>query len=295
MNLPPFDYATPASVEDAIALLVKHGSDARILAGGQSLLVLLKQRAIAPKLLVNLSRIDTLRGIEQREGEVRIGAMATQAELLESGALMRWFGPSGLDASGLGDPMVRNRGTLGGALAFGDPAGDWAPIMLALGATFTAQGPTGTRSIPTGAFFSDSFTTALQTEELLTHITIPLPADGARAVYRKYPQPASQAALVGVAAVLECDEHGRCRDCRVAITGAGRFPARAGAVEMALRDARVSEEVIARAAGQAADELELRDGLFAGPEYRALLARTYVKRALLDAFRTAGQAVAHAA
>ena len=92
MNLPPFDYATPASVEDAIALLVKHGSDARILAGGQSLLVLLKQRAIAPKLLVNLSRIDTLRGIEQREGEVRIGAMATQAELLESGTLMRWFG-----------------------------------------------------------------------------------------------------------------------------------------------------------------------------------------------------------
>lgn len=295
MNLPPFDYATPASVEDAIALLVKHGPDARILAGGQSLLVLLKERTIAPTLLVDISRIDTLRGIEQRDGEVRIGATTTQAELLESGTLMRWFGPSGLDASGLGDPMVRNRGTVGGAIAFGDPAGDWPAIMLALGATFAAQGPTGTRSIPTGGFFSDSFTTALQTGELLTHVTIPLPPDGARAVYRKYPQPASQAALVGVAALLDCDPHGRCRDCRVAITGAGRHPDRAAAVEAALRGTRVSNEVIAQAAGRATDGLELRDGLFAGPEYRALLAQTYVKRALLDAFRAAGQAVPHAA
>ncbi len=277
-----FDYEKPGSVEEATALLKQYGPRARVLAGGQSLLLLLKARAVEPEALIDIGGLAELRGIHRDDGSVTIGAMTTQKEVIESevtrGSLPIFSG----DVLMIADPMVRNRGTLGGALAFATPAGDWPAIALALNAQLHVRSAEGSRTIPVDGFFLDSFKTALEPTELLTHITIPIPKNHASMVYRKMRHPASGYALVGVAVVLDHDEDGVCSDCRIAITGAGRRAVRATAVEDALRGRRLSPELIGQAAERATEGIDFMSDPYAGEEYRGLLARTYVKRALTE-------------
>ena len=279
---PSFEYKKPMRVDEALATLAQYGSDARVLAGGQSLLLLLKARAIHPKILIDISGLAELRTISREGDVVTIGALTTQAQLAESEELRRIFPLFGGDAAVLSDPIIRRRGTFAGALAFADPAADWPAMALVLDAQVHVRSVNGPRTIPIGDFFRDSFTTALQPTDLLTHLTIPVPQGQPKMVYRKMPHPASGYALVGVAAVLECNSDGLCCDCRIAITGAGRRAVRAKAVETALQGQPVTPGTIAQAAEHAPEGVDFLADLYAGPEYRALLVRTYVKRALLD-------------
>ena len=279
-----FDYEKPASLEDAITLLQQRGSEARVLAGGQSLLVLLKARSVAPKVLIDIGGLSELRRISRTDGSVTIGALATQAELMESEEMRRTFPLFGGDALlEVGDPMVRSRGTFCGALAFADPAGDWPAIALALDVQVYARNANGSWTLPLDEFLLDPFATSLQPTDLLTHVTIPVVAGHPAMVYRKLRHPASGYALVGVAAVLARAADGTCSDCRVAVTGAGRRAVRTRAVEDALLGQQVTPEAITRASGHASMGIHFLDDLYADPDYRDLLVRTYVKRALLDA------------
>ena len=254
-----------------------------MLAGGQSLLPLLKARAIAPKVLIDIGALAELREIAIAEGRVTIGALVTQAEVTGSDALQRMFPLLVGDLTAFSDPIARKRGTFGGALAFGDPAADWPAIALALDARLHVTGLGGPRTLSIQEFFRDAFTTALQATDLLTGVTIAVPRGERYMVYRRLSHPASGYALIGVAAVLGWDSNQVCSDCRVAVTGAGRRAVRATAVEAALRGERVHAARIEHAAEHAAEGIDLLSDLHGGPEYRAHLARIYVKRALVDA------------
>jgi aerobic carbon-monoxide dehydrogenase medium subunit len=288
MMPPPFAYEKPETLAEAVALLERHGADARLLAGGQSLLLLLKARTVTPRLLVDLGGLADLRQIGRADGALTIGALATQTRVAESAEVRRALPLIPEAAAVVADPMVRNRGTFGGSLAYADPAGDWPAVALALDARLHVAGADGPRTIPAADFFLDSFTTALHPTELLTHVELPLPSGAVGTAYRKLRHPSSGYALVGVAAQLARDFDGTCRDCRVAVTGAGRIASRARAVEAALHGQRLSPEAIAHAAEQASDGIEFLSDLYAGPAYRDLLVRTYVERALLGALASLG-------
>jgi aerobic carbon-monoxide dehydrogenase medium subunit len=279
---PSFDYTKPSNVDDAVAALHQHGEDARVLAGGQSLLVLLKARSITPKILVDIGGLADLRGIARENGTLVLGALATLAEITQSEEVRRSFPLFGDAAAASADPMVRNRATFAGSLVSADPAADWPAIALALDACVEARCTGGSRTIPVDDFFRDAFTTALQPDELVTRITFPVRHGRPAMVYRKLRHPASGFAMVGVAAVAERGSDETCIDCRVAITGAGRRPVRAKAVEGALHGQKLTSEAITQAAERACEGLDLTGDLFGSAEYRGLLARTYVKRALQD-------------
>lgn len=283
---PSFDYEKPASVDDTLALLRQYGADARILAGGQSLLLQLKARTVAPKVVIDIGGLSELRGISRNGGSVRIGALVTQAELAESQEIRDNFPFFGRDTEVIADPMVRRRGTFAGALAFAGPAGDWPAFALVLDAEIEVRGENGSRTVLIGEFLRDAFSTALGEGDLLTHVTLPVPSGSPRMVYRKMRHPASGYALVGVAVVLEQAPDGTCSDCRVGITGAGRRAVRAASVEAALRGRPLTPEAIAQASKYATEGIDFLSDLFAGQEYRAQLVRTYVKRTLLDALPT---------
>lgn len=278
-----FEYERPRHVAEAVWSLARHGAEARVLAGGQSLLPLLKARAIAPKVLVDIAGLAALRGIVIEESTVTIGALVTQAELIASEALRRMFPLLAGDLAASSDPIVRRRGTFGGALAFGDPSADWPAIALALDARLQVTGVGGTRTLPIEEFLRDAFRTALEPTDLLTAVTIPVPGGKRSMVYRRLRHPASGYALMGAAAVLGWDVDHVCTECRVAVTGAGRRAVRATSVEAALRGEHVDVARIEQAAAHAAEGIDLLGDLHAGPEYRAHLARVYVKRALVDA------------
>jgi carbon-monoxide dehydrogenase medium subunit len=280
-----FDYERPKNVADAVSCLGRFGSEGRVLAGGQSLLPLLKRRAVAPKVLIDIAGLTELRAILIEESSVTIGALVTQAELTDSDELRRMFPLLVGDLTASGDAIVRKRGTFGGSLAFGDPAADWPAIALALDARLHVTGVSGRRTLSIHEFLRDAFTTALQAADLLTGVTIPVPRGEHSMVYRRLRHPASGYALIGVAAVLGRESDEVCSDCRVAVTGAGHRAVRATAVETELEGKRVDAATIERAAERATEGIDFLSDLHAGPEYRAHLARIYVKRALVDALR----------
>jgi carbon-monoxide dehydrogenase medium subunit len=272
-----FDYERPSSVEAAVAAVASYGADARVLAGGQSLLPLLKARTLAPRVLVDIGGIDELRAIERDGESVSVGALATQAEVLESAALGDRFSRLRADSPVLGDPVIRNRGTFVGALAFADPAADWTALALVLDVRLGVRNATHDRTVPIGEFLLDAFTTTLEPAEVITHAMIPLPEGDSTLAYRTVRHPASGMALVGAAVLLDRDGA-----CRVAITGAGRRAVRATAVENALHGEGLSSEAIEHAAGRAADDLELLSDEYASSAYRERLARACVRRALSE-------------
>jgi carbon-monoxide dehydrogenase medium subunit len=271
----PFDYEAPDSLEQAVRMLHENGDDAKLLAGGHSLLPLMKLRLAAPTLLVDLRRIPGLHGIQRDNGSWRIGALTRHADLQDAPEL----GVPSVAAGQIADQQVRNRGTIGGSLAHGDPASDLPAVLLALEGEVSAQGPGGLRAIPAANLFEDYLTTALEQDEVITEVHLPA-IDGWGYGYQKFTRRAEDWAMVGVCALVKRAADGSCEDVRVGLTNMGSTPLRAGATEAALRGQPLDADSIARAAEQAADGTDPPGDLNATPDYKRHLARVLTRRAL---------------
>lgn len=280
----PFEYHRPRTTDEAIQLLARYGDDAKLLAGGHSLLPLLKLRVAQPRYLIDVARIPELSGIRQAQGALVFGATTTHAEIARS-PLVRTLIPILAEAAGaIGDPQVRNVGTIGGSLAHADPSADLPAVMLALDAEIIARGPLGERTIPARTFFVDLLTTALAPTEVLTRVHVPLPPSGVGGAYEKYPHPASRYAIVGVAAVIGTTGD-RISHARVAVTGLDTRAFRANIVEDMLTGKTPDAATIEAAAAQVTAGVRLRNDLQGPVEYKADLARTFTRRALSRAAR----------
>jgi carbon-monoxide dehydrogenase medium subunit len=273
-----FEYAAPKTLDEAIALLHSN-DDAKVLAGGHSLLPLMKTRLASPAMLVDIGHIAELKQIAAN-GQISIGAMATYHDV-EHNQQLRQSCPILAEAiHDIGDPQVRNRGTVGGALAHADPASDMTAVILALNGMVVARGPDGERTIPVDDFFVDMLQTQLEHDEILTAITIQVPGGKTGMAYEKFKHPASGYPIVGVAAVVQLADDGTVADCRVGVTGAGPKAQRASAVEAALKGQQPSADTLRAAAEQAAEGIELLSDLAASEEFRAHLVQVHARRAL---------------
>lgn len=278
-----FDYYAPASLKEAAKLLSRYGADAKLLAGGHSLIPLMKLRLAAPRYLIDLGRIPDLVYIKEIKGKIAIGAMTTYYNLESSELLAEKCPLLREAASVIGDVQVRNKGTIGGSLSHADPAADLPAAVLALDAELKTISAGGQRSIEARDFFVDMLTTALRQDEILAEIRVPVMPARSGAAYEKLPQKASGFAIVGVAAQITLDAKGNCREARVALTGVGTKPFRAARTEEALAGKKVDEKLIAEASALAADGIEPLEDIHASAEYRAEMARVYTRRALLRA------------
>lgn len=272
-----FDLQRVSSVDEAIAALGEGGEDAKLLAGGHSLLPLMKLRLAAPTLLIDMGAISELRGLERSNGGWKIGALTTHATLQDSAEL----GVVADVATKIADQQVRNRGTIGGSLAHADPASDLPGAMLAAEASVVARGPGGERTIAVADLFEDYLTTSLAPDEVLTEIHMPA-LDGWKWGYEKFTRRAEDWAMVGVVALVKITD-GACEDVRIGLNHMGSTALRAGAVEDALRGQPLDDDAISAAAGHAADGTEPPGDLNATPEYKSHLARVLTRRALLTA------------
>jgi carbon-monoxide dehydrogenase medium subunit len=269
-----FDYVAPDTLQDAIAALAGGGEDAKLLAGGHSLLPLMKLRLATPSLLVDLRKVPGLHGIERQDGSWRIGALTAHAELERSPEL----GIMARAAGTIADPQVRNRGTIGGSLAHGDPASDLPAVLLISEGTVTLQGADSQRSVAAAELFRDYLETAIEPEEVLTEVHVPS-LDGWGWGYEKFNRRSEDWAMVAVSAVVKQSD-GVCEDVRVGLTNMGSVPLRAGAVEQALRGQQLTVQNIAAAAEQAAEGTDPPADLNASAEYKSHLARVLCRRAL---------------
>jgi aerobic carbon-monoxide dehydrogenase medium subunit len=283
MYAPEFDYYRAGSVSEAAGLLRKHPG-AKLLAGGQSLIPLLKLRLAAPAAVIDIGRIRDLKGITVKDSTIRIGAMTTHAELAASAELAETCHALAQAAAGIGDPAVRNRGTIGGNIAHADPASDLPTVLVALEARLMAEGPDGKRTLGAGGFFQGLMTTALKEHEILTAIEIPAHSKGQGSAYAKFAHPASRYAVIGVAAIITASG-GKCSAARVAVGGMVPRPVRASSVERAITGQELSAENIAKAASQVTENLgnDLLGDIFASEQYRRSVASVWVKRALTQA------------
>jgi len=284
-----FAYYAPTSLDEALALLGQYGDDAKLLAGGHSLLPALKLRLTSIDHLIDIGRINNLAYIREDQGSLCLGARTTHAEV-ETSALLQQKCPLLAEcASHIGDVQVRNRGTLGGSLAHADPAADYPAAILALEAEIQTVSVKGKRSLKAGEFFVDMLTTALQPGEILTEVRVPAHAARTGSAYLKVPQPASGFAVVGVAALVTLDAKGQCATVRVGVTGAATKAFRARDTEAALTGRLPDDTLLAQAAAQATNGIETSGDIFASAEYRAHLTRVYAKRALAKAVERAKQ------
>ncbi len=266
-----FDYVRPASLDEAVGLLAKHGDDAKLLAGGHSLLPALKLRLAQPRLIVDIGRLGALRQVRDEGAKIAIGALTTHYEIESSGLLREKCPLLPEVAARIGDVQVRNRGTIGGSLAHADPAADWPAAILALDAEIEVASPGGRRTIKAGEFFLDMLQTALKSNDILVEVRVPV--TGKSAAYEKFAQKASGFAICGVAAVVENNA------ARVGITGVAAKAYRAHAVESALRG-RFSPALVPSAAAKAAEGVEPLGDIHASGAFRAHLARVLTRRAL---------------
>jgi aerobic carbon-monoxide dehydrogenase medium subunit len=282
-----FDYHTPTSLTEALALLNQHGDEAKILAGGHSLLPALKLRLSSIGHLIDIGRLTDLTYLKEDAGRLSIGARTTHYQV-ESSTLLQQKCPLLTEcASNIGDVQVRNCGTIGGSLAHADPAADYPAAILALEAEIQAVSAGGTRTIKAEHFFVDMLTTALQPGEIITQIQVLPFAANTGSAYLKVPQPASGFAVVGIAALVTMDAKGQCAKVRVGITGAAAKAYRAYDTETALTGKSPNESILTQAASQATNGIETNGDIFASAEYRAHLARVYTKRALARAVERA--------
>lgn len=275
-----FNYQRAGSVQEALSLLQQHGDGAKILAGGHSLVPLLKLRLSQPEILIDIGRINELRYIRAQNGGLAIGPLTTYAEVEKNADAQRVCAVLVETVSRIGDHQVRNRGTIGGSLAHNDPTADLPATFVALGGEVVIQGPNGQRTMKGEDFFVDLLTTALEPNEILTEVRVPGTPKGTGAAYIKHANPASGYAIVGVAAVVGVDGSGNCNRCSIAITGAGPKVTRASAAESALQGGALDADRIKAAADKASDGLETLGDLHGSPEYRAHLARVLTRRAL---------------
>jgi carbon-monoxide dehydrogenase medium subunit len=273
----PFEYLRPSSVDEAIALLKRHGEDAKLLAGGHSLIPAMKLRLAQPKYVVDIGRIDGLSYIRESGGKIAIGAMTTHHAIEASALLVEKCPLLPETAEYIGDVQVRNKGTIGGSLAHADPAGDWPAAVLALDAEIEIAGPRGRRTIKADNFFVDLLQTALAPDEVLCEIRVPMTPRSV--AYEKTEQKASGFAITGVAVVV--DKAG----LRVGITGVAAKAYRAKAVERALAgQTSPTAEAIARAASHAGEKVEALGDIHASSDFRLHLAEVNTRRALTRAY-----------
>lgn len=284
-----FDYYRARSTAEARELLAAHPG-AKLLAGGHSLVPLLRLRLAAPSAVIDIGRIPDLRGISRQGDQVRIGAMTTHAELAASGDLQSGAPALAEAAAMVGDPAVRNRGTIGGNIAHGDPASDLPTVLVALDAQIVAAGPGGERTIPSAEFFTGIMTTALADDEILLAIDVPVSRSNQGSAYEKFPHPASRYAVIGAAAWVTVT-HGACSEARVAIGGLLPYARRAVSVERALVGHQPTEDAIAGAARQVAADLgnDAMGDIYASASYRAAIAPVFIQRAVAAAIARASQ------
>ena len=286
-----FEYAAPKTLEDALRLLERHGDEAKILAGGHSLLPLIKLRLAQPRYVIDIGRLRGMSYIREESGQIVIGALTSHADV-EASTLLRSKCPLLVETvATIGDVQVRNRGTLGGSLAHADPAADYPASILALDAEIVAASTAGTRTIPAKEFFVDMLTTALRPGEILSQVRIAPRAPQTGTAYEKMHQPASGFAIVGAAARLTLGKTGTIEHVAVGITGLGPKAFRASAIEKALSGKKPSEKLFSDAARLASEGIEPLSDLHASAEYRREMAGVYAQRALQKAFlRAQGKA-----
>jgi carbon-monoxide dehydrogenase medium subunit len=281
-----FQYFSPQSVDEALGLLQQHGDDAKILAGGHSLLPAMKLRLAQPAVLIDVSKIDSLKGIAVN-GSVTIGAGTTYHAIATSDSVRAACGVLAECIGQIGDIQVRNRGTIGGSLAHADPAADLPALALALGATVTAKGPGGERTIAADDMFVEMLTTALEPTEIITSVTFPALGQGEGAAYEKLRHPASRYAIVGVAAYVKLGGDGNVAEARIAVTGAGPKATRQSAAEAALVGSSGDEAAISAAAEASGEDMDYLGDIHASEEYRRAMVKVYTKRALAKAIAQA--------
>jgi aerobic carbon-monoxide dehydrogenase medium subunit len=277
-----FDYVRPASVDEAVRALAGGGEDAKVIAGGQSLLPLLRLRLAYPELLVDVGGIGELRGVTDAGEALIIGARTTHYQLTRDPLVAEHAGLLAEATRTVADPAVRHRGTLGGALAHADPAGDLPAVVLALDGTMIARGPYGDREIPAADFFVDYLTSALEPDEILTAIRIPKLGPGWGYRYEKFHRTAQAWATVGVAALV-LRSNGSVAEARIGLTNMGTVPVRATAAEQAASGAEASKDALNDAAARADEGTEPPGDLHGAPDYRRHLARVLTGRALAAA------------
>ena len=274
-----FDYVVPRTLPEAVAELVKHGQEAKVLAGGHSLIPLMKLRLSTPSFLVDIGRLDNLTYIREEDGHVAIGALTSHHDIEFSELLKNKLPMLTSAASQIGDPQVRNRGTIGGAAAHADPFGDFPACLLALDAEFKAVGPRGERSIAARDFFVDTFTSSPEPHEILREICIPTPPPGSRGTYLKFSRRSQDWAIVAVAAQVRVTGH-EVTQVAVGLTGMGSRPIRANGVEQALRGKAGHDDELRAAAERAVDGTDPQQDLNGSPDYRRHLAQVLTRRAL---------------
>jgi aerobic carbon-monoxide dehydrogenase medium subunit len=277
-----FDYVRPDSLDEAVRALVDGGDDAKVIAGGQSLLPLLRLRLAYPELLVDVGGIGELRGVTDAGDALVIGARTTHYQLTRDPLVAEHAGLLAEATRTVADPAVRHRGTLGGALAHADPAGDLPAVVLALDATMIARGPNGQREIAAADFFVDYLTPALEPDEILTAIRIPKLGPGWGYRYEKFHRTAQSWATVGVAALVR-RSNGSVAEARIGLTNMGTTPIRATAAEQAASGAEASRTALNQAAARADEGTEPPGDLHGAPDYRRHLARVLTGRALAAA------------
>jgi len=276
-----FEYHRAASVKDALAMLTRFGDDAKLLAGGHSLIPMMKLRLAQPAHLIDIGGIRDLAQIREDGGRIVIGGLATHHQVATSALVKGKLGMLAECAAMIGDVQVRNRGTIAGSLAHSDPAADYPAAILALEAEMLVEGSGGARTIKAEEFFIDLMTTAVQQGQILTHVSIAPIAAGVGGAYLKHRQPASGFATVGVAALVALGPDGQCKRVRVGITGLGPKAFRAKAVEAALTGK--APAAIKDAAALAADGIDALSDIHAAADFRSELARVYTRRALEQA------------
>jgi aerobic carbon-monoxide dehydrogenase medium subunit len=275
-----FDYVAAKSLDEALSLLGKHKDDAKLLAGGHSLVPAMKLRLAQPKVLIDISRIKDLSYIREEKGEIRIGSMTTHYHIESSDLLRRVCPLLPETAQHLGDMQVRNKGTIGGSLAHADPAADWPAAVIALDAELVVARDKGERVGKADKFFVDMLTTALEPGEILREIRFHVPQGRVGQCYLKFRHPASGFAVVGVAVSLTLDGGGKCQSAGVGITGVSPRPYRATGVESALKGTTLDGKSLSSAAAHASEGVDANSDLFASGEYRRHLAEVYTRRAL---------------
>ncbi len=285
-----FEYHAPASLDEALALLARHGEEAKLLAGGQSLLPLMKLRLASPTHIVDINRIPGLGFLEEADGVLRVGALVREADLDDSELVRSRLPILTETARQIADPLVRNLATLCGNLAHGDPANDHPATMLALGAEVVATGRQGARRIPISGFFTGPFATALRADEILTEVRIPLPPRRSGGAYLKVERKVGDYATAGVAVQVTLTTQGTCERAGIGLTNAGLTPVKAERAEAALRGTALTEDVIKNAARLAAEAAEPSADLRGSAEYKRDLIRVLTARALRKAIaRAQGQ------
>ena len=285
--LPPkFDYSAPSTVDEALALLAEYGGSAKVLAGGQSLIPLLKLRFSSPAMLVDVNRIEGLNGIEEDPSELRVGALARHSQVAASKLLKSRYPLVAEAATWIADPITRRRGTMGGSLAHADPAGDWGSVMLAMGASVVARTSSGERTIPVADLFRGPFRSSLESGEMVTEIRIPVGGEHSGGTYLKLERKVGDFATVGVAVQLDM-ANGTIGRAGIGLTAVGPTNVHATAAEEALAGAEPGPAVFDEAARLAAAAAEPISDVRGSAEYKRAVVRAYVRRGLDKALELA--------